>query len=490
MAFQLSDAENKDKVFLVKQSALEDRLDPYYYTNSFYELTKRLLAGKYPTTRLKDLLVLLYRYPTFYDIDYKKVGVPVLKIENITKDGFLEDLNSENYDYIDEEISNKFPRTILDKDDLVMAVRGATIGKMAVVTNEFVGSNINANLIKISLAKNQILPSFFWIYFNTKIGQKLFYRNVANTAKQTITVPQIKNLLIPLPPVDIQKQIVAKMSTAYGAKKQKEAQAQQLLDSIDAYLLNELGIKANSNYQNSIENRIVKSSFRSVTGQRWDPLFHCGDMFSFVRKASPHIDLQQLNNLVMYFQTGFAAGRDDQGEEHSGIIQIRPTNINDNRELVFHRNVYIDASELNTRKSDVLNRDEVLFNNTNSQEQVGKTTYFGLEGDYFCSNHITRIATKAELLNPKYLCYILNLYQHQKCFFKLCTNWNNQSGVGVDVLQKIPIPLPSLEKQNEIAAHIQAIRDQAKQLRTDAAAGLEQAKQEVEAMIIGKEATT
>ena len=269
-------------------------------------------------------------------------------------------------------------------------------------------------------------------------------------------------------------------------KKQKEAQAQQLRDSIDSYLLNELGIQVKADYPNAIKNRIIKISFRCVTGQRWVPLFHCGDIFSFARNAQPRIDFQQLNDLVRYFQTGFAAGRDDQGEERSGIIQIRPTNINDNRELVFHRNVYIEASELNARKTDVLKRDEVLFNNTNSQEQVGKTSYFDLEGDYFCSNHITRIATKAELLNPKYLCYVLNLYQHQKCFFKLCTNWNNQSGVGVDVLQKIPIPLPPLEKQNEIAAHIQAIRDQAKQLRAEAAAGLEQAKREVEMMIIGE----
>lgn len=43
-----------------------------------------------------------------------------------------------------------------------------------------------------------------------------------------------------------------------------------------------------------------------------------------------------------------------------------------------------------------------------------------------------------------------------------------------------------LEKQNEIAAHIHTILDQAKQLRAEAAAGLEQARQEVEAMMLGQ----
>jgi restriction endonuclease S subunit len=48
---------------------------------------------------------------------------------------------------------------------------------------------------------------------------------------------------------------------------------------------------------------------------------------------------------------------------------------------------------------------------------------------------------------------------------------------------KIPIPPP--EKQTEIANHISALRTQAKQLQQQAAAELEQAKQQVEQLILG-----
>jgi len=44
---------------------------------------------------------------------------------------------------------------------------------------------------------------------------------------------------------------------------------------------------------------------------------------------------------------------------------------------------------------------------------------------------------------------------------------------------------PPLEKQLEIVDRITAIRNQAKRLRQEAKADLEQAKQEVEAMILG-----
>ena len=52
-----------------------------------------------------------------------------------------------------------------------------------------------------------------------------------------------------------------------------------------------------------------------------------------------------------------------------------------------------------------------------------------------------------------------------------------------EFFKKLSIPKPPLDKQLEIVEHIDAIRDRAKQLRQEAEADLEKAKQEVEAMI-------
>ena len=52
-------------------------------------------------------------------------------------------------------------------------------------------------------------------------------------------------------------------------------------------------------------------------------------------------------------------------------------------------------------------------------------------------------------------------------------------------IQKLLIPLPPLEKQTEIADHITLIRSRAKQLQQEAKEGLEQAKREVEAVLLG-----
>jgi restriction endonuclease S subunit len=58
------------------------------------------------------------------------------------------------------------------------------------------------------------------------------------------------------------------------------------------------------------------------------------------------------------------------------------------------------------------------------------------------------------------------------------------TGLTKDVVNSLKIPLPPIEKQNQIAKRISKIRDQAKQLQTEAKNGLEQAKHEVEIMIL------
>jgi restriction endonuclease S subunit len=87
-------------------------------------------------------------------------------------------------------------------------------------------------------------------------------------------------------------------------------------------------------------------------------------------------------------------------------------------------------------------------------------------------------------VSKPFISYVLNS-QLGKTYFKRNRIGAIQGNITIPVIKSCPLPLPPLEKQNEIAAHIQAIRDQAKQLRAEAAAGLEQAKQEVEAMILG-----
>lgn len=176
--------------------------------------------------------------------------------------------------------------------------------------------------------------------------------------------------------------------------------------------------------------------------RRMDPIF-----FRFGTARFGHtFKLTSIGSVVVDMQSGFGAGKGDQASEEDGIIHIRPTNIDNEGNLIFEKNVYVPSN----LKKQMLSKGDVLFNNTNSQELVGKTAILREERDLFFSNHITRIRVDQQRIIPEFIWIILNLYQQEKIFYSICTNWNNQSGVGLELLKSLKIPLPPMEVQREI----------------------------------------
>lgn len=79
-----------------------------------------------------------------------------------------------------------------------------------------------------------------------------------------------------------------------------------------------------------------------------------------------------------------------------------------------------------------------------------KQPYINADIPYKFSNHITRIRVNKEKIIPEFLWLILNMYQQREIFYAICTNWNNQSGVGTELLKSIKIPLPEMGIQQKL----------------------------------------
>ena len=177
----------------------------------------------------------------------------------------------------------------------------------------------------------------------------------------------------------------------------------------------------------------------SNLSSRLDPLYYLSDLAIFTDRQIT----ASIGELCSSMYSGFAAGKETQVKKESGYIQIRPTNIMPDGRLSFEKNVYVPKN----RNYTFIPQKAVLFNNTNSQELVGKTAILDLpnEDQYYCSNHITVIIPDQTKLIPEYLWIILNLYQRRTIFYSICTNWNNQSGVNVNLLKSVRIPIFSKE---------------------------------------------
>jgi len=485
VSFTLSKAVNPSKVFIVQKTKVTGRWDPHYHSPRFAGLDPKLNAIDARPIRKVSHRIFSGITPLSGGDAYtdSPEGIAFVRSGDFNEDGTI---NESALIRLKPEIHQKLMRrSQLNEHDVLFAIVGVTIGKVGIFPGGY-EANINQAVCGVRL-KGDVLPHFLHAFFLTRLGQEQIERVKRPVARANVNLEEVGTLRIPVLGEKLQAAVVEALRNAFSQKVATETKASRLLATIDDVLLDELGIPRQPEPPNTLESRIFQTNFSEATGQRLDPLFHQADVFAFIREAK--CGLKKLGSQVEYFITGFPAGRGDQvDEEDGGVIQIRPTNLNDDRELIFRRNVYIAAEELKTRKADVLKRREVLFNNTNSQEQVGKTVWFDLDGDYFSSNHITRIGAKSAELNPQYLAAVLNLYQRRKVFFKLCTNWNNQSGVGSDILARMPVPMPKPTRQAAIVEKLEAVRDKARALRDQARTDLEKAKRDIEALILGKEA--
>lgn len=156
--------------------------------------------------------------------------------------------------------------------------------------------------------------------------------------------------------------------------------------------------------------------------------------------------LVKLGKVIRETQTGFACGDRDS----EGIVQLRMNNLNTLGNFNWNEVLRVPR-EGNKIEPFLLLSGDVVFNNTNSTELVGKSALFsGYSEPVVYSNHFTRLRTVSGTLLPDYLAFWLNHQWQQGVFASICNKWIGQSGVKANKLLSLEIPLPPLDEQKRI----------------------------------------
>ncbi|QZP36345.1 restriction endonuclease subunit S [Halobaculum magnesiiphilum] len=110
---------------------------------------------------------------------------------------------------------------------------------------------------------------------------------------------------------------------------------------------------------------------------------------------------------------------------------------------------YIDLEDDEFEKYKV-EKGDILFNRTNSYELVGKTGLFNLEGDYVFASYLVRLRANSHA-DPYYLNYYLNSKKGQDRLMAFATKGVSQANINAQNVQRILMPRPPVEEQQEIA---------------------------------------
>ena len=471
-----------ERFFVVGWGELSGKLMPRLYSPSVVGFYEQLWAAD-GARHLRDLVAHGY-YGVLPPGDSYADDLPIRFIRSAEMNSDL-DVDLDDCPSVEEQYYIK--KAQVQKNDVLLAVKGATIASrkcVAHVRGDVGKAIVNGSIYRMQV-KPEVNPRFLAIVLSTEmLKRQMRLALTANNGVDYLDKSLIHHLVVPTPDRTAQDSLVAIYDTAMAASITAKREAAALLESIDDYLLGELGITLPPETENTLANRTFRVAAHELGGWRFDPLFHAFKMWHAIEEAG--IPSARLGAICTSVKTGFAAGGNDQALDDGGIIQIRPTNIDTDRRLKFDRNIYISADLATHRPREILKPGEVLFNNTNSQSLVGKSTFFDLTDQlYTCSNHITRLTVCNDNAIAEYITAILNLYQRRKAFFSICTNWNNQSGVGADLLRKIIVPVPEMDVQQQIVGKITAIFVEAESLKTTATTELETAKREIEAILLG-----
>ncbi|EJD6368618.1 restriction endonuclease subunit S [Providencia rettgeri] len=167
--------------------------------------------------------------------EHQPNGIPCLRVVDLTKD----EMHPEEMIRTSVEIHESYRKTILEKDEIVMALRGE-VGLVRQIDAKLVGANITRGLARISAKPHIVAPEFLlWELRSPKFRADLM-RRVGGSALQEISLSELRKVQTLIPSLPEQNKIAKILFTwdkaittteqlLANSQQQKKALMQQLL---------------------------------------------------------------------------------------------------------------------------------------------------------------------------------------------------------------------------------------------------------------------
>lgn len=169
--------------------------------NLDFDISVQYIGGM-QTKNLNDISVVIAGY-TFREAlkgDLKGES-KVMLAKHINEDSSI------NYpDFV--RISQELPRTnaFVSKNDVLLSSRGVfRAGVFEKDENNVIAAS---SIFILRIVDNQIMPEYLAIYLNSEAGQNNIQKILTGSTIKTILRRTLANLKIPIPPLQVQKQIV------------------------------------------------------------------------------------------------------------------------------------------------------------------------------------------------------------------------------------------------------------------------------------------
>jgi type I restriction enzyme, S subunit len=172
-------------------------------------------------------------------------------------------------------------------------------------------------------------------------------------------------------------------------------------------------------------------------------------------EVPPGWSLVALRDLLVRVQQGTSIKA--AADPHEGVPILRMVNVRDGG-LDLSDLKYVSPAAVDLAAFSLARRD-VLFNRTNSPELVGKAAVFDSDLPAVFASYLVRLTCDERLVLPEYLAAWINSPWGRAWARTVKTDCVSQSNINAAKLLSMPVPVPPLAEQREIARRVEEERD-------------------------------
>jgi type I restriction enzyme, S subunit len=159
------------------------------------------------------------------------------------------------------------------------------------------------------------------------------------------------------------------------------------------------------------------------------------------------VDMTRIGELIADDAAGFACSKSKLVSD--GLLHLRPFNVSSTGQLDLSERYQVPFDEAPKDKRR-LEAGDILFNNTNSVEWVGKSALIRQPMEAGFSNHMTRVRVDSSRVLPQWFAYWLSRKQATGFFAANATQWVSQAAYRIADLKKLEVYLPPIAEQQRI----------------------------------------
>ncbi len=398
--------------------------------------------------------------------EYYQGSIPWVKSGELDK-GIIYDTEEK----ISDDAVKKSSAKVFPKDTLLIALYGATIGKLA-----FLGVDAATNQAICGIYKSEVIDSKYLYNFLLNRRQKLISQGTGG-AQPNISQTILKKLPIPIAPLPIQRAIVSKIETLFSDLDKGIADLKKAQDQLKIYRQAVL--------KKAFEGKLSVTVMNNDKYDNHDEKENHGHHTNQKNQSSDNFPKDwkwvKLGEVIENIEAGKSFRCDERPPKNGevGVLKVSAVTWGEFSEL--ESKTVISDDRINP--SYFVKKGDFLFSRANTLALVGKAVIVNyIEKQLMLSDKTLRFNFSEEA-NSFYVLYFLRTHMGRKQIERLSTgNQESMRNIGQARIKQIELPLCSIEEQHQIVREIESrlsVCDKVEQSITEALSTSEALRQSI-----------